>query len=84
MGERFQGSECLFGCEVQDAFMRLDTREVEAHDAIEESLVNRKPLSMLRLVVQALPDRRCRFCHLIPALSSRWNLWYAYSLLGAV
>ncbi len=58
MGELLQGRERLFVVESQDAFMGLDTIEVEGDDPIEEGLIGRKVLGMLRLVTQCLPDRR--------------------------
>ena len=37
--------------------------KVEGYHAIEQSLIGRKVLGMLRLIVQALSDRRGRFRH---------------------
>lgn len=63
MGEHFQGRERLFVFEIKYALMGLDTVEVEGYHAIEQSLSGRKVLGMLRLIGQALSDRRGRFRH---------------------
>ena len=64
MGEPLQGRECLFVFESQDTFMGLDTIEVEGHDTVEEGGILRKPLGVLRLIVQRLSYRAGRFGHL--------------------
>ena len=52
MGEPLQRREGLFVGESQDAFMGLDTSEVEGHDTVKQSLIGRKVLGMLRLIAQ--------------------------------
>ncbi|EFH85930.1 hypothetical protein Krac_7189 [Ktedonobacter racemifer DSM 44963] len=63
MGEPFQRRERLFVCESQEAFMSLDTLEVEGDDTVEEGLIGRKDFSMLRLVVQCRSYRAGRLGH---------------------
>ena len=63
MRELFQRGESLFRGEVQNPLMSLDDLKIEGHHPIEQSLVGRKPCGMLRLIVQALSDRRGGLCH---------------------
>src|SRR5579859_6674580 len=77
MGEPFQGRERLFVFESQDTFMRLNTIEVEGDDPIEEGLICRKVLSMLRLIVQGLFDRASRLRHYFSSFLSRSRSCFA-------
>ncbi len=63
MGERFQGGEGSFRGKVKHGLMRLNDFKVEGHHTVEQSVIGRKAVGKLRLIVQALPDRRGRFCH---------------------
>ena len=61
MGERFQGGEGFFRGKVEHVLMRLDDFKVEGHHTVEQRVIGRKGVGMLRVIVQALSDRRDRF-----------------------
>ena len=63
MGERFQGGEGFFRGKLEHVLMRLDDVKVEGHHPVEQSVIGRKGVGMLRVIVQALSERRDRFGH---------------------
>jgi hypothetical protein len=63
MGERFQGGEGFFRGKVEHVLMRLDDCKVEGHHTVEQRVIGRKVVGMLRVIVQALSDRRDRLRH---------------------
>ena len=63
MRQLLQGGEGLLVGEREEAFVRLDTVEVEGHDAIEKGLIFREEAGILRRIVQTLPDRFRDLCH---------------------
>src|SRR5438105_5027479 len=66
MSELLQRREGLFVFESQDAFMRLNDLKVEGYDTVEQRLMSCKTVGLLRLIVQALSDRRRGLCHARP------------------
>ncbi len=56
MGEPLQHGERLLTGKIEDARMRLDDREIEGRDLVEEPLGRAKPGGMLWLMVECLFD----------------------------
>jgi hypothetical protein len=61
MGEHFQGGEGFFRGKLEHFLVRLDDFKVEGHHTVEQCVIGRKVIGMLRVIVQALSDRRGRF-----------------------
>src|SRR5207344_2446409 len=51
MGERFQGGEGFFRGKVEYVLMRLDDSKVEGHHTVEQRVIGRKVVGMLRVIV---------------------------------